>query len=305
MVSKPSVATCVAFLLAGCATVPATPAGPVVAVTVDDLPMHGPYPAGETPLTAARQVSSALKAEGVSAYAFINAGWTERAPDSSDGLKIWRDAGLPLGNHGWDHMHLSEMTPDQFEQELLKNEPFLKDQGSTDWKWFRFPFLDEGESAAKRDAARAILAKHGYKIAAVTMDFTDWAWTAPYARCRDQGDSAGVARLEELFMQSSRENIAYYRQLSKTVYGREIPYVLITHVSAFEGRIMPRLLKLLRDEGFRFVTLERAQSDPAYADQNDPRLPEEPQGLDGKARAKGPLPAKTDYQPILAEICKA
>lgn len=280
-------------------------AGPIVAVTVDDLPMHGPYPRGEDPLTAARQVSSALKAEGIEAFAFINAGWTERAPESSPGLQIWRDAGLPLANHGWNHRHLSEMSPAEFEHELVRNEPFLRDQGRTDWRWFRYPFLDEGESAAKRDAARAILANRGYKIASVTMDLSDWAWTAPYARCRDKGDAMGLARLEELFMQSARENIAYHRQLSRTVYGREIPYVLLTHVSAFEARMMPRLLKLFRDEGFRFVTLEQAQADPAYADQNDPRLPAEPQGLEGKARAKGPLPPRTDYQPILAGICEA
>lgn len=278
--------------------------GPTIAITVDDLPMHGPYPKGESPVSAAREVAAALKTEGVPAYAFINGQWTDQEPSTVEALEIWRDAGLPLGNHGWAHRHLSELSPSEFEQELLRNEPLLRRfSGSGDWKWFRYPFLDEGENADKRAAAREVLARHGYRVAAVTMDFSDWAWTAPYARCRDSANAAAVARLEQLFLQSSRENIAYYRQLSRTVYGREIPYVLILHVSAFEARVLPRLLSLLRDEGFRFTSLARAQSDPAYADQNDPRLPAEPQGLDGKASGKGPLPPRTDYQAILAGIC--
>lgn len=297
-----------AVLLSGCATAPDTvtlSSGSVVAVTIDDLPMHGPYPRGESPLTAAREIASIFKAENVEAVAFINAGWTVRDPSTSDGLKIWREAGLPLANHGWDHRHLSEMDATQFEQELVKNEPFLADQGSTDWKWFRYPFLDEGQDAAKRAASREVLARHGYKIASVTIDFSDWAWTAPYARCRDKSDDAGVRRLEDLFLQSARESISYYRQLSRTVYGREIPFVLLTHVSAFEARMLPRLIKLFRDEGFQFATLAEAQADPAYADQNDPRLPAEPQGLEGKAQAKGSLPPRTDYQSILAGMCNA
>jgi peptidoglycan-N-acetylglucosamine deacetylase len=293
-----------AAAVGGMAIPPKQPAQPVIAVTVDDLPMHGPYPADESPVSAVRGVATALKAEGVEAYAFINGQWTESQPATSEALEIWRDAGLPLGNHGWAHRHLSGMSAAEFEQELVKNEPLLRRlSDGRDWKWFRYPFLDEGENADKRAAAREVLARHGYRVAAVTMDFTDWAWTAPYARCRDSGDEAAVARLEQLFLQSSRENIAYYRQLSRTVYGREIPYVLILHVSAFEARVLPRLLRLLREEGFRFTTLAEAQPDPAYADQNEPRLPAEPQGLVGKASAKVSLPPKTDYQAILAGMC--
>jgi peptidoglycan/xylan/chitin deacetylase (PgdA/CDA1 family) len=293
-----------AAVIGGMAVPPNQSAQPVIAITVDDLPMHGPYPAGESPVSAARGVAAALKAERVEATAFINGEWTEKEPSTAEALEIWRDAGLPLGNHGWAHRHLSEMSAAEFEQELVKNEPLLRRFSPTrDWKWFRYPFLDEGENADKRAAAREVLARRGYRVAAVAMDFTDWAWTAPYARCRDSGNKAAVARLEQLFLQSSRENIAYYRQLSRTVYGREIPYVLILHVSAFEARVLPRLLRLLRDEGFRFTTLGQAQTDPAYADQNDPRLPAKRQGLDGKASEKGPLPPKTDYQAILAGMC--
>ena len=297
------IAFAMAALLPGCAS--AKELSPQIAVTVDDLPVHGPLPRDKTPIEVAREVIAALRAQKVEAYGFVNGSWTERDPSTVEVLRAWKEAGLPLGNHGWSHRHLNEMSAAEFEQELLKNDPVLQPLSRGDWRWFRYPFLDEGGSFEKRAASRDVLARHGYKVAAVTMDFSDWAWTGPYARCLDSGDKAGVAKLEQLYLQSARESIWYHRQLSHTVYGRDIPYVLLLHVSAFEGRMLPKLLQLYRDEGFRFVSLAKAEADPAYADQVDPRLPGEPQGLENKASAKGPLPTRTDYQPILDRICKA
>jgi len=295
-----------ALFTTSCTTVPHEASEPSIAITIDDLPVHGPYPRGESELSATKQILAALEAERVEAYGFLNAQWTERQPASMEALKAWAAAGQPLANHGFAHRHLSEMSAEEFEQELVKNEPVLELlSGGKDWKWFRYPFIDEGENAEKRAASRAILARHGYKIAAVTMDFSDWAWSAPYARCKDAGDDAAVAKLEALYLQAAQEGIVHFRALSQQTYRREIPYVLLLHVSAFEGRVLPQLLKLYRDEGFRFVTLAQAQSDPAYLDQNKPQRPAEPQGLEGKAVKRGPLPTRTNYQPILEGMCKA
>lgn len=295
----------VAVAVAGCASIPSAEQ-PTIAVTVDDMPVHGEMPPGETPVSVARDVIAALRRENVPAYGFINAHWTEREPATMQVLTDWSAAGLPLANHGWSHRHLNEMSVAEFEQEVTRNEPVLRQlSGEDEWRWFRYPFLDEGESPEKRAAARAVLARRDYRIAAVTMDFSDWQWTAPYARCRAAGDAAAIARLEQSFMDSARETIGFARTLSRKLYGRDVPYVLLLHISAFEGRMLPRLLALYRNEGFRFVTLEQAQSDAAYADQMRPELPAEPRGLEGKAIARNiPLPPRTDYAPMLEAICR-
>lgn len=292
-----------ACLVAGCTTVSNSTSKPAIAITVDDLPVHGAIPRGETNAGVARNVIAALTAQNVSAYGFINGYWTDKDATTAEVLNLWRAAGLPLANHGWAHRHLAEMSADEFEEQLLRNEPLLR-IGSEDWHWFRYPFLDEGENAEKQTASRDVLARHGYKVASVTMDFSDWAWTAPYARCRDAGDDAAVKRLEEMYLKAAQESIGYSRRLSQSVYGRDIPYVLLLHISAFEGRMLPHLLKLYRDQGFRFVSLAEAEADPAYADQVQPELPAELQGLERKASQRIALPPQTDYQPILDAMCR-
>jgi peptidoglycan/xylan/chitin deacetylase (PgdA/CDA1 family) len=292
--------------LAACATPARRPAGLSLAVTIDDLPVHGPIPAGETPLDVARRMTRALRQSGVrTAYAFVNGRWTQTDPATIEALRVWRRAGVPLGNHSWSHADANALDPAAYEQEVALNEPLLRGlMGREDWHWFRYPYLSEGEDPARRAAVRAILARRGYRIAAVTMDFSDWQWTAPYARCRSLRDEAALAELERLYLRSAEESAAFYRDLSKRLYGRDIPYVLLLHTGSFDSRMLPRLVQLYRRKGFRFVTLPEAERDPVYREDVDPALPAGVQGLEGRARARAiPLPPRTDFAARLAAIC--
>ena len=75
------------------------------------------------------------------------------------------------------------------------------------------------------------------------------------------------------------------------------------HVTAMSARMLPRLLQLYRDAGFRFVSLSEAQADPAYRAYTDPSLPAQPP-VWRMAQKKGVnLPKETDYSVKLAAMC--
>ena len=281
---------------------------PAIAITFDDLPLHGPIPEGETPLSIAKRVTSALNAAGVkNVMGMVNGRWTSTQPDTIEALRAWRAAGFPLGNHTWSHPNLNQLTAAQFEQEIEKNEPLLRQlEPGGDWKWLRYPFLAEGDDPAKRAEVRKFLAGRGYKIAAVTTDFGDWQFTAPYARCVAAHDQSGIDELKRLYMQAARDSVTFDRSLSKALYGRDIPYVLLMHIGALDSHMLPELIDMYRKAGFRFVSIQQAERDPFYRADLDPSLPPEPQNLEGRAAARGmKLPARTDYAPLLAKICAA
>ena len=73
-----------------------------------------------------------------------------------------------------------------------------------DWRWFRYPFLAEGDQPEKRTAIRVFLADRGYRVAAVTMSFSDYAYNEPYARCRAKGDETTIARMEAAWLEGAR-----------------------------------------------------------------------------------------------------
>src|SRR5271155_2620564 len=176
--------------LAGVAILPAR--AQQIAFTWDDLPAHSALPAGETRVEIGQKIIAAMKdAHMPAVYGFVNGIQTEREPLSTPMLKEWRDAGLPLGNHTWSHLNLNQHSLEQWEADVLKNEPLLKSyMGDQDWHWLRYPYLGEGDTPEKRADARSFLAEHGYKIAGVTMSFGDYLYNDPYARCVAKNDAA-------------------------------------------------------------------------------------------------------------------
>ena len=293
----------VAVLLAS-STAPQTKAPLEIAMTIDDLPVHAPYPPHLTPGEVSHQMIAALKAAGVPVTGFVNAVRIQEQPETDRVLDRWHAAGAVLGNHGWAHRSLSEMSVVEFEQELVKDEPALVRHGAgTDWHWFRYPFLDEGKDEAQRIAARQVLAKHGYRVAAVTTGWSDWAWTPAYARCTARHDAAGIAELERLYLAAVRQSIVDDRDSAHKLYGRDIPYVLLMHVSAMSARMMPEVIRIYRDAGFRFVSLPDAERDPAYRNYTDLSLPPPPSRAEAAEQKGVKLPAPPDYSGKLNAIC--
>ncbi|MDR6627152.1 polysaccharide deacetylase family protein [Caulobacter segnis] len=279
---------------------------PVIAVTWDDLPAHSALPPGVTRVQIAADLLKASADAKAPAFGFINGVHTEQEPASTPVLKMWREAGQPLGNHTWSHPNLAALTPDQFTAEIAGNEPMLKDlMGDEDWRWLRYPFLSEGDTPEKRLAVRQWLAANHYKIASVTMSFDDWAFNEPYARCMAKGDTAAVAALERRFMDGAAAVADRSRAMAKALYGQDIPYVLLMHAGAFDARMAQRLFKLYQDKGFGFTTLAKAQEHPFYRTDIDPSLPPQPTTLPDALKAKGlPVPPNPVDLKALEGFCR-
>jgi peptidoglycan-N-acetylglucosamine deacetylase len=239
-----------------------------LAFTFDDLPAHGDLPPGQTRLEIAESILRTLHDQHMPpVYGFVNAFKLEKSPDDIAVLKAWRAAGDPLGNHAYSHPSLNEVTVEQFESDIAKNEPILsKLMVGQDWHWFRYPFLWEGDTLEKRHAVRDYLKQNGYQIAQVSMDFEDYLWNAPYARCGAKQDEKSIEALRTSYLATADQYITVFRDLTHTLYGRDIPYVLLMHIGAFDAKMLPDLIELFRKLQFY---------DPARRDE-EPCLPRRP-----------------------------
>ncbi|WP_404338721.1 GDSL-type esterase/lipase family protein [Sphingomonas sp. MMS12-HWE2-04] len=287
----------------GRAAAPRAPA-PAIAFTFDDLPSHAALPPGVTRIDVANRIIAALKAAHAPATGFINGSKLAEEPASAPVLDAWRRAGLPLGNHGWRHAALGDLTDAQFVEELVRNEPVLAAKmGKGDWHWFRYPFLAEGDGA-RRTAVRRLLAARGYKVAAVTMGFDDWAYNDAYARCAAKGDQSAIAQMEAGWLAGAEAQADRARAMSQSLYGRDIPYVLLMHLGAFDARMLPKLTALYVRKGFRFVTLAEAERDPHYRADVDPALPPGPPNLEAALAAQGKPVPPAPQRPPLETMCR-
>jgi peptidoglycan-N-acetylglucosamine deacetylase len=243
---------------------PAAARQPVnIALTFDDLPAHGSLPAGETRLSVAKAILVALKARHVrEAYGFVTGGFGVGDPESAQVLAAWRAAGQPLGNHSWSHANLDTVDPDDYTADILRNEAVIAQlMADRDWRWFRYPFLAEGADPERRAKVRTFLAARGYRVASVTLNFDDWAYNDPYARCVALGDTAAIAQLEQRWLTAARKSLEQSRATTRP----GTPLVALLHVGAFTAHMMPALLTQWGNQGARYVGLAQAERHQLYA----------------------------------------
>jgi peptidoglycan/xylan/chitin deacetylase (PgdA/CDA1 family) len=220
----------------------------------------------------AKSILKTLKdAHAPKIYGFVDARKLEQHPEDIEVLKLWRSAaGFPLGNHTYAHLSLNASTADEFDQNVGADEPQLKSlMGHQDWHWFRYPYLWKGNTLEKRHAVRQYLKDHKYRIAQVTLDFEDYLWNAPYARCAEKNDAASIEWLKSSYMATAAEYSNLGQSTAKLLYGRDVKHVLLVH-GGFETVMPSQLLNSLKRQGFQFITLLEAEKDRAY--QSDPDL---------------------------------
>lgn len=238
-----------------------------LAITVDDLPAHGELPPGVTRQQVAQSFLDTFHREHLPPiYGFVNGIRTEQGPSGMPVLQAWLAARQPLGNHTWAHADLNGQTAEQFLAAVDRNQALLDqiDPRGQKHKWLRYPFLHEGDTLEKRRAVRAGLFARGFGIAEVTMDFEDYLWNEPYARCSAKNDPEALKYLHDSYLETADHYITVARGLSQQAFHRDIRYVLLMHLGAFDAKMLPELTQLYRSRGFRFVTMPHALQDKAY-----------------------------------------
>lgn len=224
-----------------------------------------------------RRILEVLAREAALATGFVNASRTCGAPagDLRDPvLEAWLDAGHDLGNHTWSHPDLVRIPLAAYLEDVGKGaqpvDSLLRARGRR-LVWFRHPFLHAGDTPAKKAGLARYLEESGWRVAPVTVDNQEWVYAYVYHRALERGDSALARRVTSAYFDHIDGAFAYFEARSREVLGREIPQVLLLHANRLNADQIGLLLDRIRARGYRFVRLEEALGDPAYA-RDDPYL---------------------------------
>jgi len=278
-----------AALLLALLLAPGPAAGVELAVTIDDLPTHGPLPPGTTRATVADHLVHTLKQHGVpGVIGFVNGGQLEADPTHEAILTRWLAAGYELGNHTFSHADLNRSDPQQYLAEIDRNETVItRYAGASAERTFRYPYLHEGDTLAKRRAVRVALQARGYEIAQPTVDFYDWAWNDAYARCLRHGSAADIAALRRSFLESAVRALDWSQGAAHTLVHRPIKHILLLHVGAFDALMLEPLLTAYERRGVRFISVREAMTDPIYGINPDVTWPHQQNFLEQLLQATG------------------
>jgi peptidoglycan/xylan/chitin deacetylase (PgdA/CDA1 family) len=243
-----------------------------IAVTFDDLPLNiAAYVSDAEMDSIVSRLLAKIQQEHIPVVAFVNEIKLEvggvRDPDRIRILKKWLDAGFELGNHTYSHVSANTVPVSVFESDIIKGERTIKELLAAQGKkplWFRHPFLHVGRRISARDSIDNFLKQHGYRVAPVTIDNGEWIFSAAFDKAFSRGDTAAMHRWGKSYIEYMYRKLKYWEGFSQRLFGRNIQHVLLIHSNRLNSFYFHDLCRMIRSEGYSFISLDSALQDPAY-----------------------------------------
>ena len=247
-----------------------------VAITIDDLPYA--VPGSDSAMgnlrdaqSTNRRILQALHKHNAPAIGFVIERKLQVNHERDARAKIlqsWLDAGMDLGNHTFSHVHFNDVSLEQFEEETVRGGvvvPALMAPMNKSERYFRHPALLTGPTPEARAAFEAFLATHKLRVGPVSVENSDYAFNDVLDDAQQHHDNQLAATAKSEYLALTAKQFLYVEALSNALYAREIPQILLIHDNKLNAELLDGLLTALHDRGYRFVSLDDALSDPAYA----------------------------------------
>ncbi|KTC65865.1 polysaccharide deacetylase (plasmid) [Legionella adelaidensis] len=221
----------------------------LIALTIDDLPF-----VGEEKNFHLNMIIDALKANEVPATGFVIA--SNVSPNNWDTLKKFREAGLGIGNHTLNHINLNKVKTQAYIQEIDDADKVLLPV-LTEPKFFRYPYLamSNGE---KKNTVISFLAAKNYQIAPVTIDSKDFVFNQLLLSVQEKDRRGFLGVLRDCYLKFIWEQTLLAEEHNIQANKPNRPQILLIHANLLNAYVLPDIINLYRQNGFTFVSLERA-----------------------------------------------
>jgi peptidoglycan/xylan/chitin deacetylase (PgdA/CDA1 family) len=234
---------------------------PEIAITLDDFNVY------DTPTLsgAARNqaILDALVKYNLQAGMFVNGKYVDNEKDMSL-LRLWDERGHMIANHSYSHWEYSDADFQKFSQDILRNEGLLK-QLPHYRKYFRFPYLNEGNTVEQRDRMRAFLQTHGYRNGHVTIDASDWYVDGRLRDRLKKDPRVDSAPYREFYLAHIWDRAMYYDDLARKVLGHNVKHTLLLHHNVLNGMFLGDVLQMFKGKGWKLISVQKAYTDPVFS----------------------------------------
>lgn len=121
-----------------------------------------------------------------------------------------------------------------------------------------------GATFETEKAFENFIAERGYKIAPVTIDTMDWMFSNAYAKAHAENNSPMMKRVSDEYLKYVGVKFDYCEKVSGELFGQPIRHILLLHANELNAGNFDRLANVIKEKGYRFITLEQALEDAAY-----------------------------------------
>ncbi len=210
------------------------------------------------------RILNTLEEANLKAFFFI-AAHNKKGKKGKYLMQTWSDRGHKLANHTLTHPNFNDKnnTAEDFEDELLFAESVIQPY-ETFVKYFRFPYLKEGNSREKIDSIRSILEKHEYRNGYVTIDASDWFVNSRLINHMKYRQKVDTAAFQKYYLDHIIDRAKFYESLSFEMNDRHINHTLLLHHNLTSALFLKSLIQRFKSEGWEVIDAEEAYTDPIF-----------------------------------------
>ncbi len=233
--------------------------GGEIALSFDDAPRPSTRQFSGPERT--RLLLAALKQAQVEQVAFFV---TTSHLDRDEGharLATYTQAGHVIANHSHAHLNVRSVGAEVFSADLRQAHDLLKDLPGFQ-PWFRYPFLNQGNTLEDQLAVKKTLSELNYSHGYVTVDNYDFYLDTLLQRALQQGKKVDMEALKQVYIETLWRCIQFYDNLAKATLQRSPKHVLLLHENDLAALFIGDLVAFLRDKGWRIISPSEAYSDP-------------------------------------------
>ena len=255
------VAYLLAFLLG---TLPCGAQDKKIALTFDDLPALGPLGFWR-PREISNTILRTLNEHHITAAGFVVEEKVDSKPTSYIVIEDWAERGHLLGNQTYSDVDLNQLSAQDFLEHVTEGQKYLRRAArnlSFNYRYFRYPFLHQGETSKKKERVAKALYNAGYEIAHVTIKTSDYRFNLVYLE--NEQDRQRIAQLKDIYLEHIAQSVDYAESQSQKVFERNISHILWLHAGVATALFLEDLIQMLQARGYQFISLQEALSDPAF-----------------------------------------
>jgi len=243
-----------------------TTTGPAneIAFTFDDAPRgDGHIYTGKE---RTQKIIDELAKENIQAAFFVNPERFNRYGGLAR-IKAYANAGHLIANHTHSHPSIKKTSLKAYIEDIDRADKLIQ-QFSTYTKWFRYPFLHEGDSIEVRDGVRNFLAKAGYKNGYVTVDNYDYFIDDLVQQALEKNEKVNLDKACDMLVDLLWDGLQFYDSVANKYIGN-VRHVLLMHENDIEALCLSKLVRHLRAKDWKVVSPTLAFSDPLLKDEPD------------------------------------
>lgn len=238
-----------------------------IALTIDDLPF-----VGEGKKFHLNLIIKALTDNEIPATGFVIA--NEVTPKTWSILHKFHDAGLSLGNHTYSHLNLNQANTEAYIQEIEAADKILLPI-LTNPKFFRFPYLATSQGDKKNKVLRYLSAKN-YQVAPITIDSKDFLFNQILYGVPEKARRGFLKDLKTCYLNFIWQQTLKAEEQHRLAHKADKAQILLIHANLLNAYVLPDIIQLYKQNGYRFIPLEEALKKSNPKDNQTWQNPDEP-----------------------------